>query len=261
MNNQPLYIIKVGGNIIDNDEKLNAFLRAFAAFKGRKILVHGGGKLATKLAKDLSIPQEMVDGRRITDAETLKIVTMVYAGLINKQIVARLNALGSKSVGLSGADANVISAHKRNHPTIDYGYVGDVDHVDAKFLLSLIEQHLNVIIAPITHDKNGQLLYTNADTIAQEVAKALGSLTPSILIYSFEKQGVLLDVNDETSVIPSIDTATFEKLKSEKAIFEGMIPKLENALQAVQSGVQKVIIGDATSLELLIEGKSGTTIH
>ena len=261
MTNQPLYIIKVGGNIIDNDDMLNEFLRGFATLKGSKILVHGGGKLATNLAKDLSIPQQMVDGRRITDRETLKIVTMVYAGLINKQIVARLNSLGSKSVGLTGADANVISAHKRSHPTIDYGYVGDVDHVDAKFLLSLIEQSLNVIIAPITQDSTGQLLNTNADTIAQEVAKAVAALTPSVLVYSFEKKGVLLDVNDETSVIPSINAITFEKLKSEKAIFEGMIPKLENALKAVQSGVQKVIIGDATSLESLIEGTSGTTIH
>ena len=261
MTKEPLYIIKVGGNIIDNDEKLSSFLSSFAALKGRKILVHGGGKLATKLAKDLSIPQEMVDGRRITDGETLKIVTMVYAGLINKQIVARLNAMHSKSIGLCGADANIISAHKRNHPTIDFGFVGDVEQVDANFLLSLIEQNLNVIIAPITQDIKGQLLNTNADTIAQEVAKAMAKHTPTILIYSFEKKGVMMDVDDDSSVIPAIDKELFEKLKSEKAIFEGMIPKLENALQAVNSGVEKVIIGDATSLEMLVEGKSGTTIH
>ncbi len=258
---EPLYIIKVGGNIIDNDEKLSSFLIAFAALKGRKILVHGGGKLATKLANDLSVPQQMVDGRRITDGETLNIVTMVYAGLINKQLVARLNALDSKSIGLSGADANLISAHKRNHPTIDFGFVGDVDQVDAGFLLSLIEQGLNVIIAPITQDKNGQLLNTNADTIAQEIAKATAKHTPTILIYSFEKKGVMMDVNDDTTLIPAINAELFEKLKVEKAIFEGMIPKLENALQAVNAGVKKVIIGDATALESLVEGKTGTTIY
>jgi acetylglutamate kinase len=155
----------------------------------------------------------------------------------------------------------MITAHKRNHPTIDFGFVGDVDQVDAQFLLSLIEQGLNVIIAPITQDKHGQLLNTNADTIAQEVAKAIAKHTPTILIYSFEKKGVMLDVNDDTSVIPAINAERFEKLKSEKAIFEGMIPKLENALEAVTAGVQKVIIGDATALKSLVEGKSGTTIY
>lgn len=186
----PLYIIKVGGNIIDDDQKLKSFLAEFAKIQGKKILVHGGGKLATKLAQDLSIQQQIIDGRRITDAETLKIVTMVYAGLINKQIVANLNALGSTSMGICGADANTIMAHKRKHPSIDFGFVGDVDEVNTNMLLALLKDNINIVIAPITQDINGQLLNTNADTIAQEIAKALSKNMDTTLVYSFEKKGV-----------------------------------------------------------------------
>ena len=258
--NKKITIIKVGGNIIDDDAKLNAFLSSLAKMEGPKILVHGGGKLATKLAADLSIPQQMVDGRRITDAETLRIVTMVYAGLINKQIVARLNANQCKSIGVCGADAQSIRAHKRIHPSIDFGFVGDVDSVDADFLFSLLNEGLTVVMAPITQDENGQLLNTNADTIAQEIAKSLAQKASITLIYSFEKKGVLRDVQDEKSVIKEIDQSLYSKLKSEQAIFAGMIPKLDNAFEAINAGVNRVIIGDATQLEDLLEGKSGTVI-
>jgi len=258
--NKKITIIKVGGNIIDDDVKLNAFLSSLAKMEGPKILVHGGGKLATKLAADLSIPQQMVDGRRISDAETLRIVTMVYAGLINKQIVARLNANQCKSIGVCGADAQSIRAHKRIHPSIDFGFVGDVDSVDADFLFSLLNEGLTVVMAPITQDENGQLLNTNADTIAQEIAKSLAQKASITLIYSFEKKGVLRDVQDENSVIKEIDQSLYSKLKSEQAIFAGMIPKLDNAFEAINAGVDRVIIGDATQLEDLLEGKSGTVI-
>ena len=258
---EPLYIIKVGGSIIDDASNLKTFLAAFARIQGKKILVHGGGKLATKLAADLSIPQQMVDGRRITDQETLKVVTMVYAGWINKQLVAQLNALASPSIGICGADASIIIAHKRKHPSIDFGFVGDVDQVQTDLLLSLLQNNLNIIIAPITQDESGQLLNTNADTIAQEIAKAMSRHATTTLVYSFEKKGVLKDVNDEHSVIPTIDQALYQQLKEQHSIFAGMIPKLDNAFAAISSGVSKVIIGDAMKLSELINGKSGTTIR
>ena len=256
-----LYVIKIGGNIIDNEVKLAAFIRDFAAVEGLKILVHGGGKLATKLAADLGIEQQMIDGRRITDAATLKIVTMVYAGAINKNVVAQLQANGCNAIGLTGADGNAIKAHKRNHPTIDYGFVGDVDEVNTGLLKSLLEQNIAVVLAPITHDGNGLLLNTNADTIAQEAAKALSSIYEVELIYSFEKSGVLMDAEDDTSVIPSINPTTYRELKEKQVIFAGMIPKLDNAFAAINSGVSKVIIGKAEQLQQLITGEAGTTIN
>lgn len=257
---QSLTLLKVGGNIIDDDAKLKQVLHAFAAVDGHKILVHGGGKLATQLAADLNISQQMVDGRRITDEATLKIVTMVYAGLINKKIVASLNALNNPAIGVTGADANAIKAHKRTHATIDFGYVGDVDEVNSVFFTSLLQQHLSIVVAPITQDHHGQLLNTNADTIAQEIAKALSSVFDVRLIYSFEKKGVLKDINDENSVISLLDVNTYQSLKNENLIFAGMIPKLDNAFAAIAAGVKKVIIGDGTCLGQLLEGSSGTTI-
>lgn len=257
---ETLYVIKIGGNIIDDEQKLSSFLQSFAQVKGKKILIHGGGKLATKMAAALGIEQQMVDGRRITDAETLKIVTMVYAGYINKNIVAKLQSSGCSAVGLTGADGDLIRAHKRIHATIDYGFVGDVDSVNSELLSELINKDQTIIIAPITHDGNGQLLNTNADTIAQEVAKAMSSKYDVRLIYSFEKKGVLLDVNDESSVIPKINGTYYQELKAKKLIFAGMLPKLENAFSALQQGVSQVIIGKAEELELLITGNSGTTI-
>jgi len=263
---EKLYVIKIGGNIIDDETKLSSFLQSFALVGGKKILVHGGGKLATKLAKQLGVEQQMIDGRRITDAETLKIVTMVYAGSINKNIVAKLQSYQCNAIGLSGADGNCIVSHKRgsNSPLgvggIDYGFVGDVDQVNSGLLKSLLDQNISVVLAPITVDTKGQLLNTNADTIAQETAKALSSLYNVELIYSFEKSGVLLDVNNEASVIATIDPSSFKKLKEEKKIFEGMIPKLDNAFAALQSGVKRVIIGKAEELNQLISGSSGTSI-
>lgn len=257
---EQLYVIKVGGNIIDDETRLDAFLASFAAVKGKKILVHGGGKIATKLAVDLNIPQQMVDGRRITDAETLKIVTMVYAGLINKSIVAALNAKGATSMGICGADGLSIVAHKRKHPEMDFGFVGDIDTVNTDFFAALLITGINLVVAPITQNKEGQLLNTNADTIAQEIAKHMARQFQTTLIYSFEKKGVLKDVLDENSVIPLIDQETFSILKREKAIVAGMIPKLDNAFAAIQSGVNKVIIGDAMELDQLIAGNCGTSI-
>jgi acetylglutamate kinase len=260
MKKEPLYIIKVGGNIIDDEVKLNSFLTSFIHVKGKKILVHGGGKIATNLAEELNIPQQMVDGRRITDGETLKVVTMVYAGYINKQIVATLNSLKVRSIGLSGVDAGFVKAHKINHPRIDFGFVGEVDAVDTNFLLSLINLDLTLVIAPITQDESGQLLNTNADTIAQEIAKAMSEKMEITLVYSFEKKGVLKDIHDEESYIPMIDIASFEKMKEEQTIFAGMIPKLDNAFEAIGAGVSKVIIGDASNLQELLDGESGTVI-
>ena len=252
-----LHIIKVGGNIIDDADKLNHFLSDFAKLNGPKILVHGGGKLATQLAKDMDVPQQMVDGRRITDAATLRIVTMVYAGWINKNIVAILNANQSPAIGITGADGEAIIAHKRIHPNIDYGFVGDVDQVNTMLFSSLLEKELTIVVAPITQDKNGQLLNTNADTIAQEIAKAMSDLYNTTLIYSFEKKGVLKDVNDESSLIRSMNQDSYQILKNENLIFAGMVPKLDNAFAAIQSGVGRVIIGDGMELTALVNGTSG----
>jgi acetylglutamate kinase len=255
-----LSIIKIGGNIIDDEVRLAAFLDNFAAVPGKKILVHGGGKLATKVAEGLGIRQQLVDGRRITDAETLKIVTMVYAGTINKNIVARLQARGCSAIGLTGADGNAILSHKRTNAGIDYGYVGDVDQVNSSLLTSLLLLDKTLIFAPITHDGKGQLLNTNADTIAQELARGLSASFEVSLIYSFEKSGVLLDAEDDSSVIGRINPAYYEELKAGKLIFAGMIPKLDNAFAALRSGVTRVIIGRAEELPQLLTGSSGTTI-
>ncbi|HET9744417.1 MAG TPA: acetylglutamate kinase [Chitinophagaceae bacterium] len=263
-----LYVIKIGGNVVDDESNLSSFLKAFAAIEDKKILVHGGGKLATKLARQMKVEQKLIDGRRITDAETLKIVTMVYAGYVNKNIVARLQSFECNAMGLCGVDGDTILAHKRKHPAIDFGYVGDVDAVNVPLLRKLLDQHLSLVFAPITHDMSGQLLNTNADTIAQEIAKAMSSEYEVKLIYSFEKAGVLQDINDDTSVIQKLNWEEYQKLKAPPRsplgdggkIFAGMIPKLDNAFAAVNSGVKEVIIGKAENLAALIAGTSGTTI-
>ncbi len=260
MQKESLYVIKIGGNIIDDEQRLEAFLASFAALKGKKILVHGGGKLATKLAADLNIPQQMVDGRRITDAETLKIITMVYAGLINMHVVAALQMHGANAIGLTGADGNLILSEKRQNASIDYGFVGDVKKVNTALLVSLLDNHMTVVIAPVTHNGTGLLLNTNADTIAQEIATALAVHYPVNLIYSFEKKGVLTDVNDENSLIPLLTIPLYQKYREEQKIFAGMIPKLDNAFAAIASGVNKVIIGKAEELEALTEGRTGTIL-
>lgn len=255
-----LLVIKIGGNIIDDDKKLTAFLKEFALLKEKKILVHGGGKLATKLAGQLGIEQQMVDGRRITDAETLKVVTMVYAGYINKNIVAQLQANGCNAIGISGADGNAIRAHKRVKGEIDYGFAGDIDEVNTAFIDHLLQQGNDIAIAPITHDKNGQLLNTNADTIAQEIATALSKSYEVTLVFGFEKAGVLMDADNDGTLIPSINPGHYASLKADNIIFAGMIPKLDNAFAAIQRGVRKVLIGKAEQLLDLTEGRTGTAI-
>ncbi len=257
---EKLLVIKIGGSIIDDEEELRSFIKEFATISTKKILVHGGGKLATKLADQLGIKQELVEGRRITDAETLKIVVMVYAGHINKQIVSLLQASGCKAVGICGADGNAIEAHKRIHPTIDYGFVGDIDKINLTFLENILTGNDAIVIAPITHDMRGQLLNTNADTIAQEIAKSFSRDYDVELVYTFEKNGVLLNINDENSVIKRINPVSYQDLKSKQAIFAGMIPKLDNAFAALSSGVGKVVIGKAEKLQQLIAGHAGTTI-
>lgn len=255
-----LLVIKIGGNIIDDEVKLAAFVAEFARLREKKILVHGGGKLATRIAGQLGIEQQMIDGRRITDAETLKIVTMVYAGYINKNIVASLQQHGCNAIGVTGADGNAITAHKRKKGDIDYGFAGDIDAVNTTFFSQLLEDGNNVVVAPITHDMHGQLLNTNADTIAQEIATAMSKSYEVSLIYGFEKAGVLMDANNDDTVIKEIDALSYSRLKTDNVIFAGMIPKLDNAFSAITKGVERVIIGKAEQLENLISGKSGTTI-
>lgn len=258
---EKISIIKIGGNIIDNEANLASFLNAYAAVEGKKILIHGGGKLATKMAADLNIPQQMVDGRRITDAATLKIVTMVYAGYINKNIVAALQSKNIQALGICGADANIIRAHKRINASTDYGFVGDIDAVDSEKIIQLLEAGLSLVVAPITHDGAGQLLNTNADTMAQAIATAVSSMYEVSLVYSFEKKGVLSDIQNNDSVIPVINPENYTSLKASGQVNEGMIPKLDNAFEALQKGVNRVIIGDALDIEKLIAGKAGTTIQ
>jgi acetylglutamate kinase len=260
MQKETLYVIKIGGNIIDDEQRLAAFLASFAALQGKKILIHGGGKLATKLASDLNVPQQMMDGRRITDVETLRIITMVYAGLINKNIVAALQMHGANSIGLSGADGNLILSEKRKTTSIDYGFVGDVKKVNNDLLLSLLNGGLTVVVAPVTHDGQGSLLNTNADTIAREIATTLAAHYSVNLIFTFEKKGVLSDVNDENSLIPLLTIPLYKRYRDEQKIFAGMIPKLDNAFAAIASGVNQVTIGQAEELDALTKGRTGTIL-
>lgn len=255
-----LFVVKIGGNIIDDDVRLNEFLQQFAALPGAKILVHGGGKLATELAEKLGIQQVMIDGRRVTDEATLRIAEMVYGGLVNKQLVAALHPFGCTAIGVCGADGDLIRAHKRRHPTIDFGLVGDIDTVNAPLLDRWLGQGLTPVVAPLSHDGEGQLFNTNADTIAQEIAKAMSQAFHVVLVYGFEKSGVLLDINDDKSCLTQIDFEQFQELKRKEIITKGMIPKLENAFSAVKEGVRRVIIGRAESLPQLIDGTSGTSI-
>ena len=257
---ESLFVIKVGGNVIDDPSVLNQLLTDFAQLKGKKILIHGGGKLATDLAVQLGIEQQMVEGRRITDKETLRVVTMVYAGLINKNIVAKLQANKCNAIGICGADGNSILAHKRVNASIDYGFVGDVDAVNASFINGILQQETIPVIAPITHDGKGELLNTNADTMAQEIAKAMSPYFKVQLVFSFDKPGVLLDKDDDSSVIPTIDKISFEKLKSANKIVAGMIPKLENAFKALDQGIETVRLGRAQELSKIINGDAGTII-
>lgn len=245
---EKLVLIKVGGKIVEEENTLRQLLKDFAAIEGHKVLVHGGGRSATKLAAELGVETKMVNGRRITDADMLRIVTMVYGGLVNKNIVAKLQALGVNALGLTGADMNLIRSEKRPVKEVDYGYVGDVKEVNAELLAGLIKQGIVPILAPLTHDKEGHLLNTNADTIAGEAAKALAKYFEVTLMFCFEKKGVLMDENDDESVIPEIDREAFKKYVDEGIIQGGMIPKLENAFQAIDAGVRRVVITQASEI-------------
>ena len=251
-----LTIIKVGGKIVEEDETLQQFLADFSKVQDAKILVHGGGRLATKIAEQLGIESRMIDGRRITDEETLQVVTMVYAGLVNKKIVAGLQALGVNAIGLTGADMNVMRSEKRPVVTIDYGFAGDVKEVNTVALTLLLQNGFVPVLSPLTHDKKGLLLNTNADTIAAETAKALAALFDVTLIYCFEKSGVLMDEQNDNSVISLLNKDLYEKYKTEGIIQGGMIPKLDNAFHAIEAGVKQVIITNA----LAISGNKGTKI-
>ena len=256
-NDKSLFIVKIGGNVIDNSENLYRFLKDFTALKGHKILVHGGGKIATQLSETLGIEARLVDGRRITDIETLRVVTMVYAGLINKNIVAQLQRLGNNAIGLTGADGDFIRTKKRPVKTIDYGYVGDIDDnsINPNNISNLIEAGFTPVFCALTHDGEGQLLNTNADTIASALAVALSKLYDTTLIYCFEKKGVLKDIDDESSLINEIDPQGYEELKAQQIIHSGMIPKMDNAFSAISCGVKAVIIGHSDDLGNLKNNK------
>ena len=255
---EKLTIVKVGGAVVEDEAQLSQLLKDFSAIEGKKVLVHGGGRKATKVAEALGIESKMVNGRRITDAEMLSVVTMVYGGLVNKNLVARLQANGVNALGLTGADINVIRSHTRPiKDGVDFGYVGDVDQADGKMLSKLIEEGIIPVMAPLTHDGQGNILNTNADTIASETAKALAPYYNVTLIFSFEKKGVLRNPEDDDSVIPVITHSDFIKYKSDGTISGGMLPKIENALAAIDAGVSRVIITLATA----IDGQQGTIIQ
>lgn len=253
-------VIKIGGNILDNEQSLLRFLELFAGVEGAKILVHGGGKLATELSAQMNVPVQMIQGRRVTDEQTLKVITMVYAGYINKNIVALLQARDCNAIGMSGADGNLIQAHKRINTETDYGFAGDIDTINAPLLCNLLASGLTVIVSSVTHDKKGQLLNTNADTIAQEIARAMSTHSQVRLIYCFEKIGVLTDISDESTIIPVINESNLQPLIKAGTIHSGMLPKITNAFEAVQKGVYSVTIGKWDQLDRLLKGLSGTTI-
>jgi acetylglutamate kinase len=253
---EKLTIIKVGGKIVEEPQSLKQLLTDFSKIEGNKVLVHGGGRSATAMAAKLGIESQMVNGRRVTDEEMLKVVTMVYGGLVNKQIVAGLQAIGVNALGLTGADINYMRSEKRPVKDVDYGFVGDVKEVNADILADLISKGIVPVLAPLTHDKQGNLLNTNADTIAGEVAKALAKHFEVTLMYCFEKKGVLLDETDDESVILKLTPKLFENYVAENIISGGMIPKLENSFDALNSGVKNVVITCANQ----IHTQNGTTI-
>ncbi|MDR0938086.1 MAG: acetylglutamate kinase [Mediterranea sp.] len=251
---QRLTIIKVGGKIVEEDTSLGRLLDDFAAIDGPKILVHGGGRSATRLAERLGIESRMVNGRRVTDGETLRVVTMVYGGLVNKNIVAGLQARGVNAFGMTGADLDLIRSRRRPVREVDYGFVGDVERVNAEIIALLATRGMVPVLAPLTHDGKGQLLNTNADTIAGEVAKALASAFDVTLVYCFEKRGVLRDEADDASVIPLITRPDFERYVADGTIAGGMIPKLENAFDAIERGVDEVRVTLASAISQPGEG-------
>ena len=259
---ETLHVIKIGGNIIDDSKQLSVFLKDFSAITEPKILIHGGGKLATELAKTLGITQTMIDGRRITDAETLNVTVMVFAGLINKTIVAKLHAENCNAIGFCGADGNLIKSKKREHAEIDFGFVGDVlvNGVDAKQIEQLLKMNYVPIISPITHDGFGNLLNTNADTMASKIASALIGQYNVVLTYCFEKNGVLKDVENDESYIPVLDKQNYLKLKTDGVISKGMIPKLDNAFDALALGVTRVSVCHAKHISTVTSQLKGTQL-
>ena len=252
-----LTIIKVGGKIVENSESLNSLLKDFAAVEGKKLLVHGGGRSATQMAARLGVETKMVDGRRITDEAMLEVVTMVYGGLVNKRIVAGLQALGIDAVGLTGADMNIVLSDKRNVSAVDYGWVGDVKRVNAEAVATLIESGCCPVVAPLTHDGCGHMLNTNADTMAGEMAIAMAAHYDVTLMFCFEKPGVLADENDDSSLIPTITPAVLDDLKRRGVVSGGMIPKLDNAIACVSAGVESVVI---TQADRIADPYAGTKI-
>ncbi len=262
LHKEDLYIIKIGGNVIDNEAALFSFLKDFSNISGKKILVHGGGKIATSIGDKLGIQSKYIDGRRITDDETIDLVTMVYGGLVNKKIVASLQSLKCFSIGLTGADANVMPAVKRPVREIDYGWVGDlsVDDINTETWQMFLDKGLVPVLAPLTHDSNRHILNTNADTMAAVLSIALSKNYHVKLIYCFEKNGVLEHVDDDTSVIPNLDIDTYGQFKEEKKLHSGILPKIDNAFNAVKNGVGQVIIGNSAHLNQLVAGLSGTKI-
>ena len=267
-NREKVTVVKVGGAVVEDPEQLAMLLDNFSAIEGKKVLVHGGGRRATKVASQLGIESHMVGGRRITDAEMLSVVTMVYGGLVNKNLVARLQAKGVNALGLTGADMDVIRSHKRplksvkmddgTTQMVDFGYVGDVDYADGARFASLLDSGITPVVAPLTHDGEGNMLNTNADTMASTVAKALAERYDVTLIFSFEKKGVLSNPDDDDSVIPVITRALYNKYVGDGTISGGMMPKIENALEAVESGVKRVIITLAAAIS---DDTQGTTIQ
>lgn len=255
---EKITIVKVGGAVVEDEAQLTQLLKDFAAIEGKKVLVHGGGRRATKVAAALGIESKMVNGRRITDADMLEVVTMVYGGLVNKNLVARLQAAGVNALGLTGADIDVIRSHKRPiKDGIDFGFVGDVEKANGQMLHTLINAGITPVMAPLTHDGQGHILNTNADTIAGKTAKALAPYYDVTLIYSFEKKGVLSNPDDDNSVISEITREDFERYKADGTVAGGMIPKLDNAFDAIDAGVKRVIITLATA----IDGQHGTVIR
>lgn len=251
-----LTIVKVGGKIVEDDVSLSALVRDFSSIGGHKLLVHGGGRTATDMAARLGVDTVMIDGRRVTDADMLRVVTMVYGGLVNKSVVAALQACGVNALGLTGADMGVIRSHRRPAGQVDYGFVGDVDTVDGQRLASLVDSGIVPVMAPLTHDGAGQLLNTNADTIAGETAKALAGFFDVTLVYCFEHAGVLRDPGDESSVIPHVNSEIFDEIVKNGVVSGGMIPKLQNCLAAVRAGVRRVVITRADA----ISGDAGTVV-
>lgn len=261
MSKEKLYVVKIGGNVIDNEAALNSFLEDFSKIEEKKILIHGGGKIATEISKGLGIEAQMIDGRRVTDAETLKIVTMVYGGLINKNIVCKLQSKGINALGLTGADANVMVAKKRTVKNgIDYGFVGDVEQVSSTNLSAFISLGLTPILAPLTHDGEGNMLNTNADTVASAVAVSLADHFEVNLVYSFELKGVLSDFENKNSVISQITPNYYLQLKEDGVISKGMIPKLDNCFEAIKGGVNSVVICQADDLLSIVKGEKRGTL-